>query len=74
MIGLEVCPRSYELNHKKVIKAKAPTVTITKTFPLSRCESLDSGSMEKLTQKKINYLGTPARKLLVKKTLSRKCT
>ena len=74
MIGIEVCPKSYELNHQKVIKKRSTVVTISKNYALNKCESLDAVSMDKLSQKKINYLGTPTRKLLAKKTLSRKCT
>lgn len=74
MIGIEVCPKSYQLNLQKIIKKRSTVVTINKHYAISKCESIDSASMDKLSQKKINYLGTPTRKLLAKKTLSRKCT
>lgn len=74
MIGIEVCPKSYELNQNKIIKKRSQYVSINKHYTVSKCESLDAMPMEKLSQKKINYLAAPTRKLLMKKTLSRKCT
>ncbi len=68
-----MCPKSYELNHKKVIKKRE--VAIGKTYTISKCDSIESsfGFVEKPSQKRIMNLSVPKR-LLAKKTLERKGT
>ena len=74
MLGLEVCPKSYDLSLKKFIKSGAPKRPIPrKNTHFSNCESVPSlASTKKMN--KINHALMPLKKLLVKLTLERKCT
>lgn len=71
MIGLEVSPKSYEVNHKKVISDRY--VVKSKVYLVSKTESIES-VVSKSSNKRINYLQNPIRKFQQKMTLERKAT
>jgi hypothetical protein len=68
MLGLEVCPRTYQLNLKKFIQSK-PRVIKKSTF-LSHFDSMPSiESRSRL--KKLGSLAVPMKKLVNKLTIER---
>jgi hypothetical protein len=71
LLGLEVCPRSYEVNLRKIVH-QPRTVTKLRTV----VSSFDSSSslFSKRRFKKTNTLTTPLKRLLAKCTLERKGT
>ena len=69
MLGLEVCPRSYDVNLKKFIRFEPARILQKKNTFLSNCESMPSFSSSKKMKKLKNM--NPIHKLLVKLTIER---
>ena len=71
MIGIQVSPKSYEVNHRKVISE--PLDFRTKTYLVTKTEPIES-VVTKLSNKKINLLSIPSKRIQAKFTLERKPT
>jgi hypothetical protein len=66
MIGIQVSPKSYEVNYRKVISE--PLDYKTKTYLVSKTEPIES-AVPKLSNKKINLFSTPSKRIQTKYTL-----
>ena len=68
MLGLEVCPRSYELNLKKFLQPVIKRVSRKKNTFYSNFGSMSSLE-SKSRLKKLGSLAAPLRKLVAKMTI-----